>query len=391
LSLERIRHDMMFLAGQLMHRSAQTQEERRAAEYLLARFKEYTKDAEIDDFFSIDNFSYLFASYYGEFLVVALFAFWWPLMAGLYGMGILIAYLAEFLGFTVFSRFMPHYETQNVMARFLAPKPEYTFIITAYYDSGCASPLTEPERVRWIRPIHHLVLFCMVIVTASCFTEALGVFTETTQPFALYARWASVLFLVSAAAVLFLASAQTDDIRGANNNASGTAALLHLAERFAGQPLQTADVWLVAAGSHEAWMSGIHRLLKTGRLDREHTYILNLEAVGAGTLHYLTGEGLLHLMPSSKVMVAAAEKVCVNYEVTPAVLRHVPSAMHIPLAHGYKAMSIMGLDKNRFPVHWNCVNDLVTAVEEPMIERAAMFAESALRQLHADLQNTVYS
>jgi len=387
LSLERIRHDMMFLAGQLMHRSAQTQEERRAAEYILGRFKEHTLNAEIDDFYSIDNFSYLFASYYGEFLVVALFAFWWPLMAGLYGTGILIAYLAEFLGFTVFSRFMPHYETQNVMARFLAPRPEHLFIITAYYDSGYAGPMTQPGRIRWIRPIHHLVVFCMVIVTASCFTEALGVFTDTAQPYALYVRWASVLCLLSVAAFLFISSSQTDDIRGANNNASGVAALLNLCERLARQPIETADVWLVAAGSQEAWMSGIHRLLKSNRLDEEQTYILNLEAVGAGTLHYLTGEGMLNLMPASKDMVSAAEKVAGEFNVTPAVLRHVPSAMHIPLAHGYRAMSIMGLDKNRFPVNWNCVADLVTAVEEPMIERASLFAEATLRHLQAELLN----
>ena len=45
---EQVHRDMMFLAGELLHRGAQTHLERRAAEFLRDRFREYTLDVEVD-------------------------------------------------------------------------------------------------------------------------------------------------------------------------------------------------------------------------------------------------------------------------------------------------------------------------------------------------------
>lgn len=381
VNVEQIRRDLMFLAGQIMHRGAQTNEERRAAEYIQERFREYTGNVELDDFHAIDSVGYLFASYYGEFVVVAIFAMWWPVFAACYGAGILAAYLAEFMGYPIFSRFMPQFESQNVVARFLAPKPARTIIVMAHYDSGCASPLSEPGVLRWLRALHTLTIAAMVLIIATCIADGVGLLHDAQQPVIAYIRWGAVAYLVACAAGLFFSSARTVDIRGANMNASGVAALLHLADRFSKTPLENADLWLAATGSHEAWMAGLRHLLRTQRLDKETTYILNLEAVGAGSLHYLKGEGVLGVMPSAPDMVAAAAAVAADFGATPGMLRHVPSAAHIPLGHGYPAMTIMGLDENRFPVHWNAVEDLVTAVDERQVGRAADFAEAILRRL----------
>ena len=376
----------MFLAGQLLHRGAQTHEERRAAEYIQGRFRQYTENTEIDDFHAIESVAYLFASYYGEYLVVGLFSLWWPLFAAVYGAGIFTAYMAEFMGYSIFSRFIPQFETQNVAARFLAPKPLHTFIITAHYDSGCASPLYDPGILRWLRILHVFVIAAMIVIIGACVTDALGLFIGAAYPISEYVLWTAEAYLLACATGLFFAAARTEDIRGSNVNASGVAALLRLAERFREKPLENADLWLVATGSHEAWMAGMKHLLVTQRLDKTHTYILNLEAVGAGTLHYLTGEGMLSVMPSNPKMVHAAQTVAPAFNVTPAVMRHVPSDAHIALSRGYQVMSVMGLDENRFPVNWNQTTDLVTNVEEPIIARAADFSESLLRQLEQDLK-----
>ena len=99
---EQIRKDMLFLAGKLAHRGAQTDEEREAAHFLQRRFREYTPNVEIDDFSAIENYLYLFASYLTEFLVVAVLAVWFPAFATVYGIGVFLVYWAEFMGWRIF-------------------------------------------------------------------------------------------------------------------------------------------------------------------------------------------------------------------------------------------------------------------------------------------------
>lgn len=372
----------MYLAARLMHRSAQTDLERSAAEYLRDRFKSYTGDVEIDDFFAIENPTYLFASYYAEFLVVSILAIWWPLFSLCYGAIVFLAYLAEFMGFPIFSRLLPQYETQNVVTRFMGRDPRRLFIVTAYYDSGSASPLSNPGIVPWLRPAHFLMVACMALVLATCAVDAFVYGADGGYPFVVHLRWSAVGILLSAAIVLFYISTQHEDIRGANGNASGVSGLLSLAERFSERPLENASLWLVATGSHEGWMSGIRHFLATHRhLDKQNTFFINLESVGAGRLHYLTAEGMLHLYPADPDLLFAARECAPAYGATPATLSAVPSGAHILLSRGFRTASIMGLDEQQLPVNWNWYDDKVTQVDEASIARAAAYAEAILRRL----------
>ncbi len=371
----------MFLAGQLLHRTAQTDHERRAAEFIQTRFREYTPYVELDDFYSIDNYTWLFASYFTEFLVVGVLAIWWPAFAAIYGASVFLTYLAEFMGYRIFSRFMPHYESQNVIARFMGNRPRHLFVVAAHYDSGGASLLSTPQVVPVLRRIHAALVLAMFTVIATCAIEAFGRTGGAEFAWLLPLRWTAITLLLAAAILLFYTSTQTEDIRGANTNASGVAALLNLAEKLAASPIENADIWLVATGSHESWMAGMHHFLTTQPLEKRNTYFLNLEGVGAGNLHYLTAEGMLHPAPSSKTMTAAAEQVAEAHHASPARLHAIPTETHIPQARGYQTMTIMGLDEEGLPPHWNWYTDRITEVDEPTIANAAAFTDAILRKL----------
>jgi hypothetical protein len=389
--VDQVRQDLMVLAGRILHRGAQTNEERDAADYIRDRLRTSTPDVEVDNFHAIDNYFYLFASYYTEFLVVAVLALWWPTVAFVYGLAVFAAYLGEFLGFRLFSRLLPQFESQNVAARLHAPRPRHLFIITAYYDSGCATPISHPDAVPWMRSIHRLLVLCMVVVLATCAADAFGAIQGQPQALASYVRWIAVTALICGAILLFYSSAQAEDVRGANFNASGVAALLRLAERFKTQPLDTADVWLVATGCHESWMAGIHRLLTTQPIDKHNTYILNLEGVGAGNLRYCVREGLLYSAPASSAMVKAAASVADAFGVQPATQDAIPTEAQVALTRGYQALTIMALDEDTLPLHWNWYSDLVTQIEEKTIVQAANFAEALLRRLERDLEEPTAS
>ncbi|MBI3119274.1 MAG: M28 family peptidase [Candidatus Hydrogenedentes bacterium] len=381
MAQNQIHDDLMYLAGRLLHRGAQTDAERSAAEFIRQRLSQSTPDVHLDEFSSFANYTFLFASYYSEFLVVSLLAVWWPLVAAAYGLFVFLCYLAEFLGYRVFARMLPQFESQNVVARFLGLRPRMTLLVTAHYDSGNANLLSQPWILPWLRPLHALLVFCMVVVIASSAVEGWSLVMQRQFEAAAHLRWTAAGLLATASLILFYVSSQGEDIRGAIGNASGVAALLQLAERLRTHPLEEADVWLVATGSHEAWMSGMRHLLVANKLEKKHCQILNLEGVGAGGLRYITAEGMLIATPAGSTLRRAAEAVAGEYGAAPALLRAVPTAAHVPLARGYRSMTIMGLDDEGLPPHWNQPSDRVTEVDEDSIARAAAFSDAILRRV----------
>ena len=174
MGLDQIRHDMLHLAGKLPHRAALSEEEHEAAHFIEERLRQYTPDVEIDRFTTVENPLLLFAAYYGEFLIVAILAHIWPRFALVYGCVVFLAYLAEYLGFRMLSRFMPPYRSQNVIARFMSEKPDHLFIVTANYDSGRAMPHTHPDTLPLLRALHMGIILCMLLVIGACAVDALG-------------------------------------------------------------------------------------------------------------------------------------------------------------------------------------------------------------------------
>jgi len=379
-----IERDMRYLAGELPHRGASTDTERYAAEYIRDRFKTYVPDTEIDDFHAIESYYYLFGAYYAEFLVVSLVAFWWPRIALCYGAVVFLAYLCEFMGYPVFSRLLPRFETQNVIARFLAARPKRLLVVAAHYDSPRDGVFTNPRFVPWLRTAHQTVVVCMLLVLITCATQSVGLFEKTAVPVDLAVRWTAVGFLLAAALALFYSAYYGDYVRGANGNASGAAALLALAQRIAREPLEEADVWLVATGSKGGWMNGMRHFVTSHGLDRHTTSFLVLEHVGAGQLHYVTEEGMLHAFPSAPALVEAAEAVAGPHGATPARLCTVPTDALIPLTRGFETMGIVALDPAGVPPHWHWHTDTLVQVDYALIERAAAFAEAVLRRLMAN-------
>jgi hypothetical protein len=365
---------MQYLVGNLPHRGAYTENERLAAEYIRERLQEYTPDTEIDAFTSIESHYYLFASYYAEFLFVAVAAIWFPHLAFVYGLLVFLAYLAEFT-------------TYRVTARFLGPNPRSLFIVTANYDSPREGPLSTPalrDRLRWV---HFVVVISMVIVLITCAVQAFGLFPEEFRP-ELVVRWSAVAFLLSAAALLFFHEVGGEFSSGAIDNASGVAALLALAERLNAKPLlDQVEVWLVATGAKDAWMSGMHHFIRTHNLDRTSTYFLHIDNVGNPELRYTTGEGLLQTFHSDPGMLEAARRVAGEYDATPFCDRSRPSDALVTLVRGFKTLRVTGVARKRDEGEERLPNppDGLARVDYRAILGAATFAEATLRELAAAL------
>jgi Zn-dependent M28 family amino/carboxypeptidase len=91
---------------------------------------------------------------------------------------------------------------------------------------------------------------------------------------------------------LDIASSAT--VPGANDNATGVAALLALARRQLGDPIEGLEVVLVFPGAEESGMQGMAAFLRgAGDLDPRRTLVLGLDTLGSGTPIVCTGEATL--------------------------------------------------------------------------------------------------
>ena len=391
-----VKSDMQYLAGRLEHRGANTQGEREAAEYILARMQEYTPSADLDEFYCADGSGFVTASYFAEFTVVTVLAVWWPLIALLYGGIVFTLYLAEASGYAILTRLMPQYETQNVVARFLSPRPQMLFIVMAHYDSVKSRPLTYPKPPVWLRPAHVLMVFCMFLVVSTCAVELMNVLPEAQAQINLWIRWLAAGLLLAGAAVILRNEILTQNTPGVNDNASGVTALLRLAHNLSMLPIKEADVYLVATGSNQTGMHGARHFIKSYAVDPESTYFVCLDSVGEGNnLAYVTELGLMQSYKPPDELLATAAAAGEGFNAAEANLVTPHSDAMLLLARGFKAIEITSVEtpEEEIDEEGNAVPvPPVPQVQHPapinnmLIAQAADYAEAILRRLVSDLE-----
>ncbi len=371
-----LRYDVEYLAGHLIHRGASTHSERAAAEYIKDRFQVWTLNSSIDDFHTHGNTHLLFACYFFESLVVAVLGHLMPWLGFAYGLVVFILFFIEHSGYELLGRFLPRFDTQNVSARFLSSRPKQTVIVTAHYDSP-KTGLLHGEGPG-ARAMHAIILLCMCLVIVSCAAEALGVFEEWTIRPDHVVRWGAALILTSFAMRLVMVDAHSDYLRGAIDNASGVAAMLGLAQTFTEKPPKNTDVWLVATGSNDAWMSGMRRLLSTEKLDKSNTYFIDIDEVGRGQMAYVEKVGVLGRLRPSKKLVHAARLVDPELRSSSKTIA-MPSDAYIALARGYQAMAITTTPDKRTPDAWSEYDDRPGEIDYDTVEAAGDLVEGIIR------------
>jgi Peptidase family M28 len=128
-----------------------------------------------------------------------------------------------------------------------------------------------------------------------------------------------IQFLFTVALILalpfLLDTATSPIVPGANDNASGVATALRLADRFGGN-LEHFDVHVLLTGSEEAFAIGMRSYLKRHKvdLDDERLVFLNLDEVGTGMVRFTSREGLVLPVSSHSQLVTMCEEIVEDQE-----------------------------------------------------------------------------
>jgi hypothetical protein len=119
---------------------------------------------------------------------------------------------------------------------------------------------------------------------------------------------ATVVLIVSVP--LLVDVALSDVVPGANDNGSGVATVLQLADRYTGT-LGYFDVWVLFTGAEEGMQLGMRAWLKKNRrrLAPANTAFVCVDEVGAGTVRYARKEGVLMAHPHHPALLELCDQI----------------------------------------------------------------------------------
>ena len=180
------------------------------------------------------------------------------------------------------------------------------------------------------------------------------------------ARWAFGLGALGTTAVANIM--RSPNVPGANDNLSGVAVLVGLAESLRERPIEGLRVVLVSAGAEESLQEGIRAYLERHRSDLEpgETWFLNVDTVGSPHLVMLEGEGPVwmedYTSPSFRKLVAECAQD-LGIELERDVRARASTDGIIPSRAGYPTVTLVSVMPWRLPGNYHLMTDVPGNVE----------------------------
>jgi hypothetical protein len=281
--------------------------------------------------------------------------------------------------------------TQNVVAECGDLGAERTLVVLAHHDAAPTGHAFDPSGQRWLArtfpgvvasrdtalPIWWPVVSGPVVTLTAALLGRPGL-----------ARLGIALSTFSGALGLDIGRHRI--VPGANDNLTGCAALVALAERFRDEPVTGVRVLLASCGAEEVLQGGIYGFAEQyleGR-DPSQTFVLNLDSIGCPELILVEGEGPFFMHdycdPSWRDRIAE-----VTERATGAPLRRGPRARAstdaIITSHaGFPSASFASWEPDtKLISNYHLMTDTADNVIYETVERAVVIAEALARDLAA--------
>ncbi|HEY3776406.1 MAG TPA: M28 family peptidase [Solirubrobacteraceae bacterium] len=175
---------------------------------------------------------------------------------------------------------------------------------------------------------------------------------------------------------------------GANDNLSGVAVLVGLAERLRAAPVEGLRVLLVSCGAEEVIQGGIHSFARMHfpRLATDRTWFLNLETVGSPQLIMLEGEGPVvmedyHDSGFRDLVMRCAERAGASLK-RGFRARSSTDAV-IPSRYGYPTATLSSVNRHKALSNYHLMSDTPENLDYGTITEAVDVAEALARSLAA--------
>ncbi|MCS6922889.1 MAG: M28 family peptidase, partial [Fimbriimonadales bacterium] len=177
-------------------------------------------------------------------------------------------------------------------------------------------------------------------------------------------------------------------VQGANDNGSGTAALLTILERLAANPLPETEVWGVFTGCEE-----VGRPNGAFAFKREYGYTLRgaeyliIDHIGLGEPRYLVAEAMLPRARAHPAMIQQMERLRAKhpeFRLQPSAVPHGAYTDALPFyLGGDRAIALWCELEPGIPPNWHWLSDTLENISESDLERAVQVIEAFLQECAA--------
>jgi hypothetical protein len=287
-------------------------------------------------------------------------------------------------------------ESSNIVARLPATgEPRRRIVLIAHADAAPTGWMFHPLFLklvhgRWPNRFCLLRKQMLFSTLALVLLAALDVVRATTG------YWFPVLyygFTLSAAIplVLLLQIVLTNRIvRGANDNLTGCAAVVLLAERLTRNPPPETELVFAISGCEESGRGGALALVQQMRKtwDRRTTTVIGLDTLSGGPLRYHIEGELWPIYPSRELMNAAASVAASDSRFCSVEPYHAPAgATDVApfLWHGYDGLCLVRISPTTdLPPNYHVPADCAANLVIDDVREAVDFAEGLVRKIAAN-------
>ncbi len=380
-------------------REAGTDAERRAANDLAGRLRDLGRRAEVEPTYVHPQYSLVHAAHAALAVAGSLVSLVLPPLGfGLVLFAAVSMYLDLNTRFYLVRNLFFRRASQNVVSPGAGRAAPARLVLTAHYDAARTGRAFEPATVeRGARLQRRLPFplgpFRIIFWSIAILLPPLG-----ARMAGIDAQWVSVvqLFptLVLIGSVFLLVDiALSPVVPGANDNASGVATVLSLAEILERDPLDNLDVWVVLTGAEECLQEGMRGFMRSHRdeLDRGSTYFVNVSAVGYGDVRFETAAGWVVSYEMGGRLVQLCEAIAEAERAGEDRFRAAPIARGVaadslpPRVHRYASTTIGCTDGLGVVPGYHTLADTPDAIEPEALERAQGFLLELVRALDRDV------
>jgi hypothetical protein len=376
-----------------------TDSERRAAGWLAERLRSMGRKSDIEPTYVHPQYGLVHAThclmgFAGSLLAIAVPAAGFAL--------VLVAAASMYLDLNariyVVRRLFFRRASQNVVSRGGRPNAPATLVLTAHYDAARTGAAFDPDRMRRGARLAERVPFPLgpfrvLFWSLAILLPILGARMAGVDSTALSFIQLPPTFILLVGVFMLVDIELSDPVPAANDNASGVAAVLSLAEAIADEPADHLDVWVVLTGGEECLQEGMRAFLGAHHpdLDPESTFFVNVDAVGNGDIRFEAAAGWVvsydmgqRLLELCAAIAEADRDDGDGYRAKP--LRHASAHDSMPprLA-GYPATTITCLDEHGVVPSYHTLDDTPDRIDSSAVDRAHSFVRELVRQLDRDV------
>ncbi|MDM7460121.1 MAG: M28 family peptidase [bacterium] len=276
------------------------------------------------------------------------------------------------------TRMCPQRASANLIAVAPAQRtPRRTVVLMAHLDTQRATLLWHPNQARAFGRNFQLQAGALALHTLCAVALALTPLLSAAwlAPLTRAAMTLGGLIALQGIIILLHREWAMPYVQGANDNGSGTAAVLHILEHLAQNPLPDTEVWGVFTGCEE-----VGRPNGAFAFEREYGYLLRdaefliVDHIGLGEPRYLTAEAMLpraraHPEMTQRFASLAAEHP--EWRLQPSAVPPGAYTDALPfLLGGYRAIALWCEQEPGLPPNWHWLTDTLEHVSEADLERA---------------------